>query len=138
MQLLGLCYCLYAYMHVQTVMHRYTCMHTYFYDTHGSPANKEAIERTHRKAGKGPHEWLCSKRAQIFVTRAWWVIMEVLPACMCHIKIQLCKGAPILRVTPCIKKHLKLSSSHCSTTAHYRLVHFAALLPAPASPGSSS
>lgn len=35
MQLLGLCYCLYAYVHVQTVMHRYTCMHTDFYDAHG-------------------------------------------------------------------------------------------------------
>lgn len=136
MQLLGLCYCLYAYVHVQTVMHRYTCMHTDFYDAHGVLQIRKLLKGHTGRRGKGPHAWLCSNPALIFVTRVWRVTVEVLPARMCHIKIQLCKDAPTLRVTPYIKKHPKLSSSHCSTTAHPRSVHFAKLLPAPASPGS--
>lgn len=58
MQLPGLCYCSRAYLHVQTVMHRqavrHTCMHTYFYNTHGILQIRKPLEGHVCMWGKAP------------------------------------------------------------------------------------
>lgn len=92
------------------------------------------------RAEKGPHAWICSKPAQIFVTRAWQVIMEVLPAYIilqysfaktCH------KDTVILRVMPYTKKK-KIRTCLPATAQQLHINILCILLspPPPASPGS--